>query len=55
MSNTPENCEKVANSIVGRMSLAELQQFAYDDLYSIMLEHSDVYEMSREIEETENE
>ena len=49
MSNTPENCEKVANYIVGGMTLDELQQFAYDDIYSIMLEDNDIYEVNREV------
>jgi len=49
MSNTPENCEKVANYIVGVMTLDELQQFAYDDIYSIMLEDNDIYEVNREV------
>tara|TARA_R100001244_G_C5068402_1_gene110735 strand:+ start:23 stop:217 length:195 start_codon:yes stop_codon:yes gene_type:complete len=49
MSNTPENCEKVANYIVGSMTLDELQQFAYDDIYSIMLEDNDIYEVNREV------
>ena len=44
MSNTPENCEKLADNIVRGMSIEELQQFVFDDVYSIMLEDKEIYE-----------
>ena len=39
----PENCSYLANSIVGSMTVEELMQFVYDDIYSIMLEEKDVF------------
>ena len=41
--HTPENCEELANYIVGGMTLEELMQFVYDDVYHIMLEDKDVF------------
>ena len=41
--NTPENCEQLANYIVGGMRVQELMQFVYDDLYYIMLEDKEVF------------
>lgn len=41
--NTPEKCDKLANTVVDSMSWDELRQFVYDDVYSIMLEEEDVY------------
>ncbi len=39
----PENCSYLANTIVGSMTVEELMQFVYDDIYSIMLEEKDVF------------
>ena len=39
----PENCEKLANTVVDSMSWDELRQFVFDDVYSIMLEEKEVY------------
>ena len=39
----PQNCSYLANSIVGSMTVEELMQFVYDDIYSIMLEEKDVF------------
>ena len=44
MKPTPEQVEALANVVVERMSLEELQQFVFDDIYSIMLEDSDCFE-----------
>ena len=41
--HTPENCEELANYIVGGMRVQELMQFVYDDLYYIMLEDKEVF------------
>ena len=49
MSNTPENCEKLANYIIGEMTLDELQQFAFDDIYSLMLDDKEIYEINMEV------
>ena len=48
MKPTPEQVEALANMVVERMSLEELQQFAYDDIFSIMLEDSDCFESNLE-------
>ena len=39
----PENCSYLANSIVGSMTVEELMQFVYDDVYYIMLEDKEVF------------
>jgi len=39
----PENCEKLANTVVDSMSMDELRQFVFDDVYSIMVEEKDVF------------
>ena len=49
MSNTPENCEKLANYIIGEIPLDELQQFAVDDIYSLMLDDKEIYEINMEV------
>ena len=41
--HTPENCEELANYIVGGMTVEELMQFVYDDVYYIMLEDKEVF------------
>ena len=48
MKPTPEQVEALANMVVERMSLEELQQFAYDDIFSIMLKDSDCFESNLE-------
>lgn len=48
MKPTPEQVEALANMVVERMSLEELQQFVFDDIYSIMLEDSDCFESNLE-------
>ena len=48
MKPTPEQVEALANVVVERMSLEELQQFVYDDIFSIMLEDSDCFESNLE-------
>ena len=40
---TQEMIENLADFMVNRMSYEELKQFAYDDIYSIMSEDSDVF------------
>lgn len=40
---THEMIQNLTEHIVDGMSLAELKQFVYDDIYSIMLEDSDVF------------
>jgi len=40
---THEMIQNLSEYIVDGMSLAELKQFVYDDIYSIMLEDSDVF------------
>lgn len=40
---THEMIQNLTEYIVDGMSLAELKQFVYDDVYSIMLEDSDVF------------
>jgi hypothetical protein len=40
---THEMIQNLAEYIVDGMSLQELKQFVYDDIYSIMLEDSDVF------------
>ena len=40
---THEMIQNLTEYIVDGMSLAELKQFVYDDIYSIMLEDSDVF------------
>ena len=39
----PDNCSRLANSIVESMTVGELMQFVYEDIYSIMLEEKDVF------------
>ena len=41
--HTPENCEELANYIVGGMTLEELMNFVYDDVVHIMLEDKEVF------------
>ena len=41
--HTPENCEELANYIVGGMTVEELMQFVYDDIVHIMYEDKDVF------------
>jgi hypothetical protein len=48
MSNTPENCKKIAGRIAYSMSYDELRQFVYDDVYAIMLKDEEVYEFNFE-------
>ena len=40
---THEMIQNLSEYIVDGMSLQELKQFVYDDIYSIMLEDSDVF------------
>lgn len=40
---THEMIQNLTEYIVDGMSLQELKQFVYDDIYSIMLEDSDVF------------
>ena len=48
MKPTPEKVEALANMVVERMLLEALQQFVFDDIYSIMLEDSDCFESNLE-------
>lgn len=48
MTPTPEQVEALANMVVEKMSFEELQQFVFDDLYSIMLEDCDCFEWNLE-------
>ena len=41
--HTPENCEELANYIVGGMTVQELMQFVYDDIVHIMYEDKEVF------------
>ena len=47
-TNTEDNCEKLANTIVDSMSMDELRQFVFDDVYNIMLEDNEVYQANLE-------
>ena len=47
-TNTADNCEKLANTIVDSMSMDELRQFVFDDVYNIMLEDNEVYQANLE-------
>lgn len=40
---TPEQCERLAEIIVDGLSMNELRQYVFDDVYSIMLEDKDVF------------
>ena len=48
MKPTPEQVEALANMVVEKMTLEHLQQFVYDDIYSIMLEDSYCFESNLE-------
>ena len=48
MEYTSENIEQVAEEIVGNMSLEELKNFVYDDLYGLMLEDEEVFYLNLE-------
>ena len=48
MTPTPEQVEALANMVVEKMTLEELKQFVFDDIYSIMLEDSDCFESNLE-------
>ena len=41
--HTPENCEELANYIVGGMTLEELTQLVYDDVVHVMYEDKDFF------------
>jgi len=45
---TPEMIKNLTEYIVNGMSYQELTQFVYDDIYSIMLEDSDVFHANLE-------
>lgn len=47
-NNTPDNCEKLANIVVDSMSMDELRQFVFDDVYNIMLEDDEAYHANLE-------
>ena len=49
MKPTPEQVESLANLVVESMTLEQLQQFVFDDIYSIMLEDSDCFESNLEM------
>ena len=49
MKPTPEQVEALANMVVEQMTLEQLQQFVFDDVYSIMLEDSDCFESNLEM------
>jgi len=49
MKPTPEQVEALANMVVEKMTLEQLQQFVYDDIYSIMLEDSYCFESNLEM------
>lgn len=49
MRPTPEQVEALANMVVEKMTLEQLQQFVFDDVYSIMLEDSDCFESNLEM------
>jgi hypothetical protein len=48
MKPTPEQVESLANLVVESMTLEQLQQFVFDDIYSIMLEDNDCFESNLE-------
>lgn len=48
MEYTSENIEQVAEEIVENMSLEELKNFVYDDLYGLMLEDEEVFQLNLE-------
>jgi hypothetical protein len=49
MQPTPEQVESLANLVVESMTLEQLQQFVFDDIYSIMLEDDDCFESNLEM------
>ena len=49
MKPTPEQVESLANFVVESMTLEQLQQFVFDDIYSIMLEDDDCFESNLEM------
>ena len=49
MKPTPEQVEALANMVVEKMTLEQLQQFVYDDIFSIMLEDSYCFESNLEM------
>jgi hypothetical protein len=49
MKPTPEQVESLANLVVESMTLEQLQQFVFDDIYSIMLEDDDCFESNLEM------
>jgi hypothetical protein len=48
MEYSNENCEKVAWQIVHTMKFEELQQFVFEDLYAIMTQDQEVFEVNVE-------
>jgi hypothetical protein len=48
MKPTPEQVEALANMVVEQMTLEQLKQFVFDDIYSVMLEDSDCFESNLE-------
>jgi len=48
MKPTPEQVESLANLVVESMTFEQLQQFVFDDIYSIMLEDDDCFESNLE-------
>lgn len=49
MKPTPEQVESLANLVVESMTFEQLQQFVFDDIYSIMLEDDDCFESNLEM------
>jgi hypothetical protein len=49
MKPTPEQVESLANLVVESMTLEQLQQFVFDDIYSIMSEDDDCFESNLEM------
>jgi hypothetical protein len=49
MKPTPEQVESLANLVVESMTLEQLQQFVFDDIYSIMLEDDDCFASNLEM------
>ena len=48
MEYTPDNCENVARQIAESMELEDLIQYVVDDLYAVMLDSQECFDVNVE-------
>jgi len=48
LDHSPKNCEAVAWAVVDCLELEDLQQIAFDDIYAVMIDSQELFELNVE-------